>query len=334
MAPSPTVNDGFLWALWLSTIPYGLWSEEVARPSMKEYVQWLRRLERIFAGALDHFGLDSPRGHDDQRSRLRGGQPDRGHLAQPVLAQAPPLRPVGADRHLLRRSGRLLRVGATEPRAKVKKNRANIFLSLLPPLIPYRQDRHRAPQMRMASALRRRQPRRRTNDPPAHPQDSVPHDLIIFDCDGVLIDSEVIGTHTLLETLGAHGLDVDIGYVRKTYLGRTLLGGEVGFLRLTGRTCPGTFEADFLVRLSEVYRRELERHGGRARAARGLRCPYCMATSSSIERATMSLEVTGLLPAVRGQDLLRLDGERTANQRPTSSCTPPARSAPSRRSAW
>ena len=49
-----------------------------------------------------------------------------------------------------------------------------------------------------------------------------PFDLIIFDCDGVLVDSEVISTHTLLETLVASGVKIDIDYVRKTYLGRSM----------------------------------------------------------------------------------------------------------------
>src|SRR4051794_25384298 len=53
----PAVDYGFLWALWLSTVPYGLWSERIRRPSMDEHVQLLRRLETSIAEALDHFGL-------------------------------------------------------------------------------------------------------------------------------------------------------------------------------------------------------------------------------------------------------------------------------------
>ena len=57
----------------------------------------------------------------------------------------------------------------------------------------------------------------------------MPHDLIIFDCDGVLIDSEVI-THATRcsKRSSADGLDVDIGYVRKTYLGRSFATVEGG----------------------------------------------------------------------------------------------------------
>ena len=51
----PTVNDGFLWALWLGALPYGVWSEVVAEPSMAEYVQTVGRLEEAIeerAGAF------------------------------------------------------------------------------------------------------------------------------------------------------------------------------------------------------------------------------------------------------------------------------------------
>ena len=39
----PTISYAFLWAIWLSAVPYGLWSERVREPSMEEHVQWLDR---------------------------------------------------------------------------------------------------------------------------------------------------------------------------------------------------------------------------------------------------------------------------------------------------
>jgi HAD superfamily hydrolase (TIGR01509 family) len=126
-------------------------------------------------------------------------------------------------------------------------------------------------------------------------------DLIIFDCDGVLIDSEVISTHTLLDTLGAHGLEVDIGYVRRTYLGRTISVVKSDYLRLMGRDLAETFEADFLLRLSEAYKRDLKIMAGLRELLAELTLPYCMATSSSVDRATLSLKVTGLLPLFEGR---------------------------------
>lgn len=128
-----------------------------------------------------------------------------------------------------------------------------------------------------------------------------PFDLIIFDCDGVLIDSEVISTGTLRETLAAHGLNVDIDYVKKTYLGRALSVVESDYLRLVGRELAEDFEDDFLKRLFSAYRRDLQPMPGVKELLSGLTRPFCMATSSGLKRATVSLEVTGLAPFFTGK---------------------------------
>ncbi len=127
-----------------------------------------------------------------------------------------------------------------------------------------------------------------------------PRELIIFDCDGVLIDSEVISTETLRQALCAHGLDVDIGYVRATYLGRSIAVVKEDFRRLVGHDIAPGFDADFLARLFAAYQKELSPMPGIVDLLAGLATPHCMATSSSVERASLSLEVTGLAPYFAG----------------------------------
>ena len=56
-AAQPEADYGFLWALWLSAVPYGLWSERISGPSLAEHRQWLGRLEEVLGGAIEHFGL-------------------------------------------------------------------------------------------------------------------------------------------------------------------------------------------------------------------------------------------------------------------------------------
>lgn len=53
----PAVDYAFLWALWLSAVPYGIWSGQVSGPSMEEHVQWIARLEEVLQGAIEHFGV-------------------------------------------------------------------------------------------------------------------------------------------------------------------------------------------------------------------------------------------------------------------------------------
>jgi hypothetical protein len=112
----PTVNDGFLWALWLSTIPYGLWSEHVSRPSMKEYLQWLRRLEGILAEALDRFGLTLREGTTINDLACALASLIEGIWLNQCLTRHHPCDPSAPIAALLLRSGRLLWRGAVEDR--------------------------------------------------------------------------------------------------------------------------------------------------------------------------------------------------------------------------
>ena len=54
---APEMRYAALWTLWLGTVPYGLWSERVARPSMEEYQRRVEQFEAAFDGALGRFGL-------------------------------------------------------------------------------------------------------------------------------------------------------------------------------------------------------------------------------------------------------------------------------------
>ncbi|MGD9508722.1 MAG: hypothetical protein AB7I59_11065 [Geminicoccaceae bacterium] len=53
----PAVSYASLWALWLSAVPYGLWSERISRAALDEWRQWELRLETVLGGAIEHFGL-------------------------------------------------------------------------------------------------------------------------------------------------------------------------------------------------------------------------------------------------------------------------------------
>lgn len=54
----PAVDYGSLWALWLAAVPYGLWGERIAGPSLDEFRDSVGTLSSLFARALDHFGLE------------------------------------------------------------------------------------------------------------------------------------------------------------------------------------------------------------------------------------------------------------------------------------
>jgi len=114
----PTVSYAFLWALWLSAVPYGLWSEQISRPSMDEYVRWLERLEQVLEHALDHFDLTLR--EDTTINDLACAVADmiEGVWLNQCLSSHHPSDPSEPIATVLRRSGRLLWRGATQPRSE------------------------------------------------------------------------------------------------------------------------------------------------------------------------------------------------------------------------
>jgi HAD superfamily hydrolase (TIGR01509 family) len=125
--------------------------------------------------------------------------------------------------------------------------------------------------------------------------------LVIFDCDGVLVDSEPIAMRILLETLREEGLrlDTDTGYDR--LLGRSLGDTRRLLARDFDLTLDDTVFARMRQRLHTAFRAELRAAPGVPEAIGHIGTPFCVASSSQPERIRLSLEVTGLLPDFEGR---------------------------------
>ena len=112
----PAVTYASLWALWLSVLPYGLWSERIRQPSMEENVQWLERLERVFQDALDHFDMSLRDGTTLNDLACACAALIEGVWLNQCLTARHPSDASEPIATVMRRSGRLLWLGATQPR--------------------------------------------------------------------------------------------------------------------------------------------------------------------------------------------------------------------------
>ncbi|WP_225028919.1 HAD family hydrolase [Xinfangfangia pollutisoli] len=130
---------------------------------------------------------------------------------------------------------------------------------------------------------------------------TAPIDLVIFDCDGVLIDSEMISARMLVAALAERGVQIDLAYVARHFLGRSYPTVMATIRRDFGLDLPPAFEDDYRERLLEGFRRDLQVMPGVAAVIDRLGPAFCVATSSSPRRAELSLVLTGLWPRVQGR---------------------------------
>ena len=118
--------------------------------------------------------------------------------------------------------------------------------------------------------------------------------LIIFDCDGVLVDSEIVA-HTLLAQMMT-----DLGHPMTTaeavqkFAGRSLADTLSLIEASLGRSIPDDLGQRYGRLLLERLGGELKPIAGVKAAIAALPYPRCVASSSSLERIRLSLEATGL----------------------------------------
>lgn len=119
-------------------------------------------------------------------------------------------------------------------------------------------------------------------------------DLIIFDCDGVLIDSEIISAQMLIDELAVLGVQIDLTYVARHFLGRSYPTVMETIRREFNLILPPEFEELYRARLLAKFEQDLRIMPHVADVLAQLQLPFCIATSSSPMRAAKSLAMVGL----------------------------------------
>ena len=120
-------------------------------------------------------------------------------------------------------------------------------------------------------------------------------DLLIFDCDGVLIDSEVISCRCAADALRREGLDIDATQVAEHFLGV----GRREMMRWAeqelGRTLHKDFLADLMGALESAFKAELQPIAGVREAVGAIGLPRCVASGSDPDYIRDALTLTGLI---------------------------------------
>lgn len=123
------------------------------------------------------------------------------------------------------------------------------------------------------------------------------YDLIIFDNDGVLVDSEPISNEILAGYLTELGHPTTYEESLRDYMGGSVQRIRDIVRERSGRALPGDFEAGFHTLVFDEFRRRLEPVPGVRTVLEKLAgdgVPYCVGSSGSHERIRVALTKTGL----------------------------------------
>ena len=120
-------------------------------------------------------------------------------------------------------------------------------------------------------------------------------ELVIFDCDGVLVDSEVIACRALSETLAEFGLTLAVDEIADRFIGTSARDMYAALETDWGCQLPDTLKVRVAALSRELFDRELRPVDGVAETLRALTGPRCVASSSGPEAIAFKLRRTDLL---------------------------------------
>ena len=118
--------------------------------------------------------------------------------------------------------------------------------------------------------------------------------LLIFDCDGVLVDSEPLANRTIIQCLQKEGFDVDEAYANKHFHGISNIECISHIEAIFKRKVSGNFLETLSLLTNEEIKNTLQPVSHIEEALAVLPYPRCVASGSEPERIRLSLEVTGL----------------------------------------
>ena len=118
--------------------------------------------------------------------------------------------------------------------------------------------------------------------------------LLIFDCDGVLVDTETVVTEAHVEHLARAGYDISPAELLTRFLGMSDQSMYAEIEKDLGRPLPADYDAEVHLDIKRRFARSLPPMPGLVRVLEALSCATCVASSSSRDMLTFKLSTSGL----------------------------------------
>lgn len=119
---------------------------------------------------------------------------------------------------------------------------------------------------------------------------------VIFDCDGVLVDSESIGNQVLVDMANDHGANIDLTYAMKHFKGSFMKACIEKIAELATQPLKKDFEQEYRRKSFDAFKKNIQPIKGVKEVLDNIKLPFCVASSGPVNKIKLNLELTGLLP--------------------------------------
>ncbi|KJD31539.1 HAD family hydrolase [Tamlana nanhaiensis] len=119
---------------------------------------------------------------------------------------------------------------------------------------------------------------------------------IIFDCDDILVDSEIVSNQVLVDMANEHGANIDLEYAFNHFKGSFIEACVEKISAIATKPLIDNFIEVYRERSFTAFKQNMKPVKGIKQVLEHLELPFCVASSGPEDKIKLNLELTGLLP--------------------------------------